>query len=523
MADIQNLIKTILTNTKLADNDFIVSKIYRDEPVLRTAAQMADFLPLKYREMRKLAKGAPIYYESDSKIFYEQGKFMEDFTDDYRFEGEFLRYYPTYQSMTDRQLRGYFSWRTRVREGIIEKTSLSFVFVYIYELLNQIGVKSPEEGFYTLKKFWYEYQAIDPKINHYLKLWLKDYIIYYGLEKSHLDDFTDVNAGSAVSVLKNIRSHNVDEVFTAINSLSSYNLENSRFFKLHSDDMKTVVYKVFEELPEKLSGQTVTNQYAMFNAAVFYSPQRHRDCVYEINDACRYICKNGRWTCETVLFLKESSRHIGEILKTIDFLMRHKYGFKSTLKAEKLDNACKDLILEKIDRLLEEKRRKAAPKIEIDVTKLNSIRVNALETQKRLIVEDSESEACFAAKLEEKPEGEREPDPESEPIARHEYGEAAESRCFNFNLSATDGVYHAGTANPINILSSAEYEFTKCLLQGKDYNDLIKTNGLMLSVLIDSINEKLFELFNDTVLIFNDDKPVPVEDYKDELRELAGG
>ena len=61
MADIQNLIKTILSNKKLTDNDYTVSKIYQDEPILITAAQMANFTPPKYREMRKLAKD--LFYE----------------------------------------------------------------------------------------------------------------------------------------------------------------------------------------------------------------------------------------------------------------------------------------------------------------------------------------------------------------------------------------------------------------------------------------------------------------------------
>jgi hypothetical protein len=190
MVDIQNLIKTILLNKKLTDNDYTVSKVYQDEPILKTAAQMANYTPPKYCEMRRLIKSSPVFYESDAQIFYEQAKFMEDFSDDYRYDGEFQKYYPTYQAMTDQQLRGYFSWRTRVREGKVEKTSLSFVFVYIYELLNQIGVRSKEEGFYKLKSFWQAYKDIDPKINHYVKLWLKDYAIYNGLEKSILDDLS---------------------------------------------------------------------------------------------------------------------------------------------------------------------------------------------------------------------------------------------------------------------------------------------------------------------------------------------
>ena len=133
-----------------ASGDAVTSRIYRDEPIPRTAALLAGATPPEYREMRKLARSYSIYENSEAIIFYKQGKFMEEFEDDFDFGGEFVRYFPTYQAMNDRQLRGYFSWRTRVRRGIVEKTSLSFAFVYLYELLNQIGTGTPEEGFRRL-------------------------------------------------------------------------------------------------------------------------------------------------------------------------------------------------------------------------------------------------------------------------------------------------------------------------------------------------------------------------------------
>lgn len=486
MADIQNLIKTI--NEKF--NDSTVSKIYRDEPILKTAAQMANFTPPKYREMRNLVKSSPAFYASDAaQIFYEQGKFMEDYTDNYRYNGEFQSYYPTYRYMTDQQLRGYFSWRTKVRDGIIDKTSLSFVFVYIYELLMQIGVSSAEEGFYKIKDFWQIYKDIDPKINHYIKLWLKDYVIYNGLEKHLLDDFSDINFYNTILTLINCYSHSADEVFSALNSLSSYNLENSRFYKLHSDDVKHVVYNVFAELTEyynkkrknsiceKLFGKIITNQYVMFNSAVFYSHEMHKDCVYEINAVCKYICRNGKWTYERFIFFKDKNKYIGELLKTIDFIMRQEYDFKSTLKVDKVKKVYQDIIRKVIGELLEDKKKKSVPKIEIDISKLQNIRKTALETQNKLIVEDSEEITI----------------PDTKPAAAQ-----------------------ADAAN----LSNIEYEFMKCLLYGKDYSDLVKSNGLMLSVLIDSINEKLFDMFCDTVLIFEGNKPELIEDYEAELKEI---
>ncbi len=546
MADIQNLIKTILLNKKLTDNDYTVSKVYQDEPILKTAAQMANYTPPKYREMRKLVNTNPVFYESDAQIFYEQGKFMEDFTDDCQYNGEFQRYYPTYQSMTDQQLRGYFSWRTKVRGGKVEKTSLSFVFVYIYELLNQIGVSSSEEGFYTLKSFWQTYKDIDPKINHYIKLWLKDYVIYNGLEKSCLDDFSDTNFDNKILTLINHKSHNVDEVFSALNSLSTYNLENSRFYKLHSDDVKNVVYNVFAELTEyynkkrknsiyeKFFGKIMTNQYVMFNSAVFYNREIHKDCVYEINDICKYICKNGKWTYERFYFFKEKSKLIGELLKAIDFLMREKYEFKSTLKVDKLTKVYQDIIQKETDKLLEDKKKKALPKIEIDISKLQGIRKTALETQNKLIVEEfeeitiPETRATANTNIDLIALIEAEQDKiKNNVIVSKEVeqdnikngvivSKEAEQDNIKSGVTLSKEVAQVNAPN----LSDIEYEFMKCLLYGKNYSDMVKSNGLMLSVLIDSINEKLYNMFCDTVLIFDGDKPELIEDYCDELKEI---
>ena len=72
-----------------------------------------------------------------------------------------LHYYPTYQSLTDPELRGYFSWRTKLRRGDVQKTSLSYAFLYIYELLNQIGVTDPVDGYQKLKNFQSVYGGLD--------------------------------------------------------------------------------------------------------------------------------------------------------------------------------------------------------------------------------------------------------------------------------------------------------------------------------------------------------------------------
>ncbi len=175
MADVRLIIKDILSNPRIAAGGNFAGKVYRDEPILIPATRMRNFTPPRIREMRKLANAR----DPEAKVFHTQGVFMQDFEDDFDFREEVVRYFPTYQAMTDAQLRGYFSWRTKLRKGNLEKTSLSFAFMHIYELLNGIGVASPEEGFHALKQFWTAYRELDARIDGYVPLWLKDYVIYH--------------------------------------------------------------------------------------------------------------------------------------------------------------------------------------------------------------------------------------------------------------------------------------------------------------------------------------------------------
>ena len=491
MDDIDDLIKIILSDEKLAQSKNFSTGVYRDEPILKTAAQLVrGHTPAAYREMRKIAYDLDVFSQSDAKVFYRQGKFMENFQDDFDYRGDLIRYFPTYQSLTDTELRGYFSWRTNVRRGILKKNSLSFVYLYIYELLNQIGVNSPEEGFHSLNNFWAEYREIDSQISHYVKLWLKDYVVYHNLDKSLLEGISEVKYDEALFTLLHFESHSTGEVFSALNSLSSYNLEKSRLYKQYPDDMEAVVRNVFAGLSdyynknrkngicEKFFGRKYTDPYFMFRSAVFYDRIKRENFIYEINDIYKYRCKNGYWSCERFFYYSGKNQQIGALLKTVDFLMRQKYGFKSTLKAGKSTKIIRDIICKEIDKYLEIKRRNSAPKIDIDLSKLHHIRKNSIETQNKLLTGDDTEETAA---------------PEPVVLA----AEPAETN-----------------------LSDSEFRFLECLLYGKAYGRFVQDNGLMLSVLIDAINEKLFDRFSDTVIIFDGDNPEVIEDYIEELKGI---
>ena len=67
------------------------------------------------------------------------------------------------------------------------------------------------------------------------------------------------------------------------------------------------------------------------------------------------------------------------------------------------------------------------------------------------------------------------------------------------------------------LLAPAEYRLLQCLLYGGDAG-WVQAEGWLLSVLVDGINEKLYDTFQDSVL---DDTPQLVEDYIDDLKEMV--
>ena len=150
----------------------------------------------RFDKMRDIARayhasvyGSNRFYDArirweTARVFYKQGVFMQDFIDEFEEAEEFSSYFPNYQMMSYKQLRTYFTWRTKVRQGVVEKTALSYAYLYVYELLTNIGVEGPLEGLEQLVWFWQEYRELDASLDNHVPAWIKDYHIYYDLPHS---------------------------------------------------------------------------------------------------------------------------------------------------------------------------------------------------------------------------------------------------------------------------------------------------------------------------------------------------
>ncbi|MBE6732086.1 MAG: hypothetical protein E7564_10390 [Ruminococcaceae bacterium] len=497
-------------------------KTYTDEPILFVASKMKNYTPKEITEMRKLEKGASWSALSDPGIFYKQAKFMENYEDDYEYKGDFQRFYPTYRSMSTSELRGYFTWRKKVRRGEITKTSLSFAFLYVYELLNLIGCENEFDGYNKLTEFFEAYGNIDPKISGYRKAWVNDFVVYYNLpsELYVLKEEEGADFQNALITLTSKESKSDTEIFNALTVFSSYNIKESPFYKEHSADVTAVTAKVYKKLceyhqkhrkvsfTEKLFGREFKSGYFMFNAAVFYEKEKHPDTEYTVNPLLKFICKNGSWYQERTFHVKGKNTEIRDILKNIDCLMREKYNFKHKLTMAESTKTVLSVISESIEERLKENKEKEKKIINIDISKLQSIRDTSLVTANKLIVEEEEDvinniEAEFPL-----PETAEEI---NEVNSKAETYEAAESE--NSNISENNYINETE-------LDSTEFEFLIKLIKNENYKEFLKSRGIMLSIITDSVNEKLYDIFGDTVIDFDGTDALIIEDYQEELKGL---
>ena len=569
-------------------------KVYSDEPVLKTASQLNKYTPEKIIEMRKLGRTLE---KSRREIFYTQAVFMKDYTDDCPYHSVIGQFLPSYETLTNAQLRGYFTWRTRFRNGDVD-TNAPFVFMFLYasEIVNGVGVASAQDGYDILSSLVSEAEKNGGEFSRVMSSMLQDYVVYYGLSPLLLSDKGDSGLYRLLDRVFRCREYADDELFEAVKELSFYNVGLSRFYKKYPDDLKYVVCSVIRHLTElcdeknkqsffeTMFGTIVKVPYRMFPQAPFYEKTPHVNCEYIAGPFNTYTCKNGIWSITKIYSLTTKSRPLGDIVKASEASMRKKYGFRYPMKSPAIGKYEKQSIEKAIDGLLRKKEEEKINSVRIDISALDTIRSSAERTCEMLLTDDersaenpSESNSgarsvtdsmaycCITDTFRDEdtsPSGKSEKNTEagsgksdcfSENCSNDTYGIS----CFDFNKATVVSdnkclVFLSGhlehekstcansgcvldiisdgkmsnqiEKNSIDCPSSAlleyEQEFIKALLNDSEYRSIIKKAGSTPELVVDSINEKLYDRFMDTVIIYEGDKPRIVDDYTDELKGL---
>lgn len=555
-------------------------------------------VPKRYYEMRALASKRDGSFRGMERLFFEQAVFMADFDDDWPYTVTYMQYYPTYAVMDIAQLRTYFTWRSKLRSGVVQPVSVSYAYLYVYELLCGIGTEAGRGAYQDLWNFWQLYSpyADGTYFDSFLHLWTRDYAIYHdivdvldipvdhvasnaalhsfdmGNELSKRSETENLSSGrdttsntpsssalmshregvvclldAEAAILSKVgRTRKVsgssesaamptdDELFRALASVSRYHIERSRFAKAHYDDLVAITSSVFSALVihcsrrrktdfvEGLFGHPRKTRYTMFSSAIFWDPAPPPDgTVVSLGKGETFSREYGCWWRELAYSREQTSQELGHILRAIDAHARVRYSFRHPIKVPKRPAAyVMRIIATAVDERIAAQREAEAKRIRIDRSKLSNIRASAANTREALLVDEERDEL---------------PEREETNSATNTTVYEAVQQSISVDQKQGQGIpdervshmqvdADVSCSSAEGVLNAVERRFLHQLLQNDPPAAVCEAaaDGSMLSMFVDTINEKLFDTIGDAVVEFDGEMPVLIEEYAQDVREVMG-
>ena len=432
------------------------------------------------------------------KSFYEQALHMADYRDNVEIV-PFSEYFPVYRSMDIAQLRSYFTIRELLRRGKYPDVPLSYLFVYIYEILMQVGIDSPGKGLEILKNMKHAYAASQPKLIRYLDLWMQDYIVFYGLTDRIGEFFEqEKKEDNLAATLADYRNLSESILFDTVTSISSYRIEKGALFKKHPDEVVRVAARTIKAavpIYEQRYGHTIEelclglkkqSPHPIFASAVFYRPDAPKEKTISISPRRRYVCKGGLWSMDTFrekVFSKKSNP-LSLILHETDRRLRISLRKRFAMAAKMSDPEVENIIQQEIDQYLREQVEEALPKITVDFSKLTRIRYDADIIRDALLSEEELEKEELS--IDKQPAGTKESEQESPTAMKKE-----------------------------SLFSDQEREFLELLVKGGDWKTYLRTIHMPIGVMTDNINEKTMEDIQDILIVDENGGPAVLNDYRD--------
>ncbi|MGN0364058.1 MAG: TerB N-terminal domain-containing protein [Bilifractor sp.] len=505
-----------------------------------------------------------------SKNFYQQGKFMDDYEDHVPWNGTLQRYFTTYHDLNLRQLRGYFTWRTKVRRGEYTPISTSLAYMYIYELLCGIGSDSPEDTLRRIRDFGRGYLDSgigDRGMYRNLHRWSLEYAVLHALPKETILQYADpavLEKDHALTVLKHPDEYTDDAVFSALVTVGETKLKDSPVLKADAakDTAKEELLSakgkhLFSAVWRRLSahyqqegkdiftacfGQAKAYRWYPLSNAVYYEPYEPSDTDFALDECRSYHFHNGVWEEKRYDQLYCDKDKLHAIIHEADRYFRRylKTGHYTKKKPEEA------WVSPYVEAVLEAEHQAeieaARPKVSIDFSRLEGIRRDAIVTRDSLLTDEEKSgtSATFADlenTLQKKntaskymnAKTERAKTESEEPRLKPERTKTEpEELKTEPEWLKKEPAEPEGPANPEALFSKGGYndlnplylQLLTDLLSGKNIRQKIAENRLMPSIVTDTINEVFFDEIGDNILECDGSQITIVEDYRDDLINL---
>ena len=422
----------------------------------------------------------------------------------------FYSYKPQYSQMTTQQKKYYFFWRDELRSGRFVKTDNSYVYLYVYEILNLPEKIAPEEGLKLLINVWKAYRNELQGLDANFSVWVQDYCLVYGLDCpfDEIKDFLfDV---ITVSQFKEFYLSSLDKggngASAMIAYLSDYDWrkckyaggDNAQMYRMHVEGaMQRIFARLLCDDVIKKGGVSRISRTAFPGSLCTHSVK----CILEVD--YYPISASPELRCAVTSALKYTENKLRALL-----------GVKSRLAIKDLPDELKSVI----DRYFA---------VEFERLKRQKERENAPEYEKQYYAEDTRLSFADAIEIEKASwnvtaklvEGSSEYEDD---IVQTESYKAldVESRAFVDDGEESATVPYAAEKDRYG-LSAHELEYLSALI-GNDREkctEICKTNGVLADSVVDRINETFADNFGDVIIEESDDGFVVIDDYYEEITE----
>ena len=434
---------------------------------------------------------------------------------------QFYSFMPQYSQLNRAQKSYYFYWRSEMRQGRFIKTDYSYLYLYVYEIINLPDVIRPEDGVRLLCRIWREYRAQLPRIDMYFSMWVRDYCLVHELpcpvgeikdfifDVIRISDFREYyftgigNTGrdgvwSLIAYLSDYDWHRGFRSVVGEESKDADYLRRADAYKtLLEGAMRVILPNVWEAcMKEKERGTLVKKAYTAFpNTLCTHSVK----CKLEIE----------YYPLAEALELRAG---ITAAVRYTENKLRALYGAKSRLSVKNIPMEYRELIdcyfdtvIRKSETAVKKKnvpeyeKLYEAPREKLSFAGADEIERLSWGTTMRLCDTDEYKDDIT--------------EPSVQPEAAVPTVSASASHTHSTAVSEPESAARVQGADTYG-LSSSDVAFIRALLESSE-----RIGGIDVEATVERINEAFSDGFGDVIIEDNGDGFAIIEDYQEEITE----
>jgi TM2 domain-containing membrane protein YozV len=152
-------------------------------------------------------------------------------------------YYTTYRDLNSKQKKWFFYWREQVLNGNYLDTDLSYIFLFVYELLNYTFNKKASFNISMLERLYTHYLDTHPNLEHYLSRWMSDFLVELKEEELANEWYKENSYENKLYTTLVTQKEKLEKISITVWKPYIINYRETAFFRPN----KNKIYKTFKE------------------------------------------------------------------------------------------------------------------------------------------------------------------------------------------------------------------------------------------------------------------------------------